>query len=138
MIVPPPSQPLPTNIATGTIVGRFGVVGSADDGFAPMTGLIVTFDPAVGELLLDATALPVPLAIIMSPVVCSIDAEGYLCGPSGYRGVTLIATDDPDLSATGWTYGVRFSGTQNQFSDFSLSVASGSQVDIANLLPVAT
>ena len=110
---------LPTNIATGRVTGQFlaGVVDGADDDqdpdAIPAAGF-VTFTASV-PYLPDPTSAPNPTTILTTSVVAVLDNEGYLCTPApgtlepSYRGVRLIATDDPDLSVEGWTWNATYS-----------------------------
>jgi len=64
--------------------------------------------------VLDYSASPNPVTIAKTPIICSLDSEGYLCSPYVApdsplsRGVFLIATDDPDLQPVGWTWTVMY------------------------------
>lgn len=129
------TTPLPTNIGTGLVTGRFGVVGSADGGVAPLTEMTVTFT-AMPQGVLDVTATPGPIALAMRPVVCSINADGQLCGPGGVVGVVLVATDDTDLNPVDWTYRVEFTvGRQRAaFLPLNLSVPTGAVVDLVSAI----
>lgn len=103
---------LPSNISYGTVVGRF-LLAYADgpdadlypDGVA--CGGSVVFVPSV-ERLRNATGLPAPVTILVRPVVCQLDADGYLLGSDNTRGVRLLATDDTDNVPTGWTWTAQY------------------------------
>ena len=123
--------PLPGNVTTGHVTGKFFAV---DDGLnsEAMRDLTVTFTPSVAQLIdaLDTTVF------MTTPVVCSIDVNGNLCGPSGVAGVDLIATDCARLSPTEWTYLVSFMLVQTLvFVPFSIAVATGSNVDLSSVIP---
>jgi hypothetical protein len=139
---------LPTNIATGRVTGQFlaGVVDSLDDNqdpdAIPAAGF-VTFTASV-PYLPDPTASPNPATILTTSVVAVLDNEGYLCTPAegtlepSYRGVRLIATDDPDLSVTGWTWNATYSfstvaGQKLAIPTHSFSVPSGGVVDLTTV-----
>lgn len=127
--------PLPSNVSTGSVVGRFGVVEEGT-GFQPVTDLVVTFEPSVSAVLVR-TADPAPLSIALTPVECLIDADGYLRGPDGLPGVQLVATDDDDLTPSGWTYRVEFvRDDQRIFQSFSIAIPGGTSIDITNAAPV--
>lgn len=103
---------LPSNISYGTVVGRFllayGDGPDADlypDGVA--CGGSIVFVPSV-ERLRNATGLPAPVTILVRPVVCQLDSEGYLLGSDNTRGVRLLATDDTDNVPTGWTWAAQY------------------------------
>lgn len=139
---------LPANVSTGLVTGRFlvGVTDGPDqdqdpDGIAA-TGT-VTFTAAV-PYLADPTASTV---ILNTKVVGVLDVEGYLCTPvqgtldPAYRGVRLIATDDPDVSTTGWTWNVSYQfGKVNKetltIPGHGLAVLSNGTVDLSAAVTV--
>lgn len=143
---------LPTNVDTGRVEGRFivGVVdgpdGDLDPDGIPAQGT-VTFTASV-PYLPNPFAAPSPVTILKAPIIGVLDAEGYLCTPDpadpskpGYRGLRLIATDDPDLSVTGWTWTVtynfqRVSGTALSIASHSMALPSGSTVDLTTVVKV--
>jgi hypothetical protein len=142
---------LPTNIATGRVAGQFlaGVVDGVDDDqdpdAAPAAGF-VTFTASV-PYLPDPTASPNPATILTTSVVAVLDNEGYLCTPAqgtlepSYRGVRLIATDDPDLSVEGWTWNATYSfstvaGQKLAIPTHSFAVPSGGVVDLTTVVKV--
>ena len=142
---------LPTNIATGRVTGQFlaGVVDGVDDDqdpdAVPAAGF-VTFTASV-PYLPDPTAAPNPATILTTSVVAVLDNEGYLCTPSpgtlepSYRGVRLIATDDPDISVSGWTWNATYSfstvaGQKLAIPTHSFAVPSGGVVDLTTVVKV--
>jgi len=142
---------LPTNIATGRVTGQFlaGVVDGVDDDqdpdAVPAAGF-VTFTASV-PYLPDPTAAPNPATILTTSVVAVLDNEGYLCTPAqgtlepSYRGVRLIATDDPDLSVSGWTWNATYSfstvaGQKLAIPTHSFAVPSGGVVDLTTVVKV--
>jgi hypothetical protein len=142
---------LPTNIATGRVTGQFlaGVVDGVDDDqdpdAIPASGF-VTFTASV-PYLPDPTAAPNPATILTTSVVAVLDNEGYLCTPAqgtlepSYRGVRLIATDDPDLSVEGWTWNATYSfstvaGQKLAIPTHSFAVPSGGAVDLTTVVKV--
>jgi len=142
---------LPTNIATGRVTGQFlaGVVDGADDDqdpdAIPAAGF-VTFTASV-PYLPDPTSAPNPTTILTTSVVAVLDNEGYLCTPApgtlepSYRGVRLIATDDPDLSVEGWTWNATYSfstvsGQKLAIPTHSFAVPSGGVVDLTTVVKV--
>ena len=142
---------LPTNIATGRVTGQFlaGVVDGADsdqDPDAVPAAGFVTFTASV-PYLPDPTAAPNPATILTTSVVAVLDNEGYLCTPvevtlePSYRGVRLIATDDPDLSVEGWTWNATYSfstvaGQKLAIPTHSFAVPSGGTVDLTTVVKV--
>jgi len=142
---------LPSNISTGRVTGQFlaGVVDGLDDDqdpdAVPAAGF-VTFT-ASAPYLPDPTATPNPATILMTSVVAVLDNEGYLCTPvegtlePSYRGVRLIATDDTDLSVTGWTWNATYkftavNGTALAIPAHSFALPSNGTVDLTTVVKV--
>lgn len=143
---------LPTNVDTGRVEGRFivGVVDGPDQDLDP-DGIpaqgTVTFTASV-PYLPDPFASPAPVTILKAPIIGVLDSEGYLCTPDpadprkpGYRGLRLIATDDPDLSVQGWTWTVtynfqRVAGVALSIASHSMALPSGSTVDLTTVVKV--
>lgn len=135
---------LPANVTFGTVTGRFGsatMVPGDPDGvpdFTPPVGLKITFTPAVPAVI-DATATPSPVMIEMVPIACTINSDGYLIGGDGNPGVNLVATNNPALNPTNWTYKVSFTRDSlplKAFPDFSMAVPAGQTVDLNTVVPV--
>ncbi|MGY2747198.1 hypothetical protein [Arthrobacter sp. UYCu723] len=143
---------LPTNVSTGTVTGQFIVAAAdgADTDFAqdtyPVQGT-VTFTASV-PYLPDPTATE-PVTILPEPIVCVLDDAGYVCSPDpddpklpGRRGVELIATDDPDVSVTGWTWQVTYAFSPRgknalpQIPAHSILIPSSGTVDLASAVNV--
>lgn len=106
---------IPSNLSSGRITARYGlgfVDGPDPDDepdLIPAAGS-VRFTPSIPHLV-NLTAKPAPLVVILAEVVGILDSEGYLCTPdptdqskAGTRGIRLFATDDPDSGVTGWTW----------------------------------
>lgn len=142
---------LPTNIAIGLVTGQFlagtvdGVDTDQDPDGRPAQGF-VTFTASV-PYLPNPTASPNPATILTTSVVAVLDYEGYLCTPvegtlePSYRGVRLIATDDPDLSVEGWTWNATYSfstvaGQKLAIPTHSFAVPSGGVVDLTTVVRV--
>jgi hypothetical protein len=134
---------LPSNISYGTVVGRFllAYADGADadlypDGF-PCGGQVI-FTPSV-ERLRNATGLPSPVTILVRPVVCSLDSEGYMLGSDGTRGVRLLATNDTDNVPVGWTWTVQYrltdldGATLKSLTDQVFSLSGGATLDLTTL-----
>jgi hypothetical protein len=132
---------LPANVSYGTVTGKFiKAIGDTADALflpdaVPASGT-VTFDPAPARLV-DAGGAPA-VTIFLSTISCTLDAAGVLVSPGGGTGVTLVATDDPDLNPTGWTYGVSIAITGEDVITFSMAVPGGSTVDLSTLVPLAS
>lgn len=137
---------LPANVNYGTVVGQF-LLAYADgvdvdvypDG-VPAKGNIY-FKPSPIKLQ-DASASPNPVTILPATVDCVLDAQGYLLGSDGTRGVRLVATDDADLNPTNWTWTVEFRlSDQNDVPvsvpSFSIALPSDTEVDLTVVAPVA-
>lgn len=112
---------LPANVGKGTVEG---IILDGDGN--PVTGKFV-FTPSVANLK-DATALP-PVTIVPGKEEVTLDGTGAFT-------IDLLATDDPDLNPTGWTWEVSFSGSV-QIATFHMSVPEGSTQDITLVAPVA-
>ena len=144
---------LPSNISYGNVIGQFlaAVADGSDEDKLPdgvaMRGTI-TFMPSAGYVL-DYSASPNPVTIVKTAIVCTLDSEGYLCSPyisaqsPASRGVTLVATDDPDLLPVGWTWTVVFnltdpSGNRAGFPNQSIEVPTGATVDLTTAANIAS
>lgn len=144
-------MPLATNNVTGQfIVGvSDGPDGDDEPDLIPARGTVV-FTASV-PYLLNLTATPNPVAILHTAITAVLDDKGYLCTPEaddptkpGRRGIRLIATDDPGVSTTGWTWtatprfedenGSRLQGAMEAFS-FALP-AEGPGVDLTTVIRV--
>lgn len=143
---------LPTNISYGTVVGQFLAAiadGSDPDKLpegVPMRGT-VTFI-ASPTYVLDYTASPNPVTILKTPIICSLDSEGYVCSPYAAsdsplsRGVMLIATDDPDILPVGWTWTVMYNlmdpfGRAVNLPNQNIAVPAGTTVDLTTAMNIA-
>ncbi len=137
----------PSTLSFGTAIGQFLV--SASDGVdidalpdaVPASGT-VTFTPSAG-VVLDYSTTPNPSAILKDKITCTLDAEGYLVGPNGVRGVKLIATDNPVLQPAGWTWNITYDlktaeGTRlRTLTSQSILVPAGTTVDLITAMPIA-
>ena len=119
---------LPANVTQTTVTGNLVWI----DG-SPAKGS-VTFLPSI-EYVLDSAS---NTNIYLYEVTEVLDEAGHFDVP-------LIATDDPDLNPTGWTYTVRIlltdpSALPNQHKPietiFSMVLPTGPAVDIADVTPV--
>lgn len=133
---------LPSNMSYGQIVHRmlFAVADGSDSGrdpdAVPIVGAQITFTPSVGYLL-NATAVP-PTTIYPQKVLCVTDPDGYLVDPLGVRGVWLVASDDPDLNPSDFTYSVEIKGSGLVTRTFSIAVPGGVTTDLTTVMPVST
>ena len=82
----------------------------------PAVGERVTLTPSIGEqLLVFDVAGPAPIIVTVERVQCEVDADGWLVHADG-RPVFIAPTDDPLLSATGWTWTASIKGKSIVFS----------------------
>lgn len=144
--------PLPTNVSTGKVSGRF-IVGVADGpdpddepDALPAQGRI-TFTASV-PYLPNPTAAPAPATVLKVPIFAVLDDEGFLCTPdpadpskAGARGIRLIATDDPDLSVQGWTWTVTYAfevvnGVRPDIQSHAMALPAGAVVDLTTVVKV--
>lgn len=131
---------LPSNVGFGKVTGTFlrvtgdgSDVGSNPDG-VPLAGLTVQFSASVTRVK-NVSADP-PVTIIIDVVTCTTDDNGVLIDPMGNEGVWLVASTNPDLDPTGWTWTATISsGTVARFST-TFSLDEGQTLDLASLIPV--
>lgn len=118
-------MPLPGNVSTGTVVGRF-----MDSAGQPVTGT-VTFTPSP-RAIKNITASPSPTFILPQPVTATLDVNGTIS-------VTLIATDDADNNPVNWTYAASFAfGSGLSADTFSFALPSDTTVNLAVVAPAAS
>ena len=131
---------LPANVGSGYVTGRLiqAVLDGSDpddkpDGI-PIAGAKITFKPSV-DMVVNRTVSP-PVMIATTTGVCTTDDDGVLVDPMGQPGVWLVASDDPDLDPTGWTYTVQVSAPNFPSRAWSITVPEGSTQDLATAVPV--
>jgi hypothetical protein len=130
---------LPSNTGTGRITARFAtaqVLVGDNDGIPniyPVSTETVTFT-STASVLLNATAEPDAIVILPQPIVCTLDAQGYMVDSAGHRWCDLIATDDADLTPAGRKWTVSFSSGLG-ISSFPMSVPVGTTVDLTAVIP---
>jgi hypothetical protein len=143
-ITPPP------NVSYGRVVWQ--ALSDVTDG--PDSGTRPDFIAPSGEVTFVAStvvernpsASPNPVSILRDPIAGVLDDEGYLCTPGedglpAYRGVDLIATDDPDLNPTDWVYNVSYkvkgkNGRQIALASHQIYVPTDAVVDLTTVGPV--
>lgn len=91
---------LPTILKYGEVTGRF-MLAVAD---SPAQGT-VEFTPDVQYVVLAGET------VYLRPVVCTLDAEGYLTDAEGNRSVHLLATDNEGSVPPEWSYTVNLNIT---------------------------
>ena len=125
-------MPLPAAVQTGKVTGTF--LDLAGD---PLADGVVTFVPAPSRLLVAS----VPATILPGRVTARTNATGVLEASAGVPGVDLIATDDPDVNPSGWTWLATFSWPARRWSpdpyEVWFSLPAGATVDLATVTPVA-
>lgn len=109
---------LPASISTGLIHWRLvvGVIDGEDLDQIPdvitTTGKVI-FRASVDYFPIYET-LEGPMTMLKGPITGVLDSEGWLCTPHPitglpmYRGVRLLATDDPDVGVINWTWKVTY------------------------------
>ncbi|MGP4995122.1 hypothetical protein [Glutamicibacter ardleyensis] len=142
---------LPLNVSTGMVTGRFiiaaidGADAAQEPDAIPASGTVTFTSPLTYAP--DQTASPSPVTILFAPIVGVFDEEGYLSTPhpvtgeAMYRGVKLIATDDPDISVTNWTWTATYAfdsvaGVKPVIASHSFALPSGSTQDLTTLVHV--
>lgn len=135
---------LPSNISYGLITGRFlqavGDSAADSDRFPdglPITGMKIRFTASV-SVAKNASATP-PATVFFQPIEVVTDVDGDIIDANGEKGIYLVATNDPDLTPTNFTYNVYVKGPVNSgISDitFNISVPAGSTIDLATAVPV--
>lgn len=103
----------------------------------PVGGKVV-FTPSVSAAISSSEGA----IVLPTPIEAVLDSEGYL-SLNGERGVSLVATDSPDLNPTGFTYTVTFADLQFDkfkltYKPFSIAVPAGQTVDLSTLTPVGS
>lgn len=128
----------------GTVTGRILATiadrpGDANDtpDVVPVAGK-VRFTPSVTAAISSSEGA----IILPTPIEADIDTEGYI-SLNGKRGVSLVATDSPDLNPSGFTYLVTFTDLKFDkftlsYPSFSMALPAGSTVDLATVTPVGS
>ncbi len=108
---------LPTNLTTVEVTGRY-----IDHNGSPVRGS-VTFD--TDYYVLDSGQ---NVVVIEAPITVNLDATGSFA-------VDLIATDDPDMTPTGWTWKLTPNFTGAFPLEFALPASLAPTTDITVLSP---
>ncbi|HAY43614.1 MAG TPA: hypothetical protein DCY59_08710 [Micrococcaceae bacterium] len=147
----------PSNVDLGRVEGRFivGIQDGADvddePDFIAAQGTI-EFTASV-PYLPDPTASPVPVTLLKTTIRGMLDSQGYLCSirrevvdgkqvdVPGPRGLSLVATDDPDLLVQNWTWNVTYrftavNGSTPTIPAHGIVVPMGATVDLTTTLKV--
>lgn len=142
---------LPAEISTGMVHGRF-IIAMIDGDDADQEPDVI---PASGRVVFKAgvpyVPVPVtsegPVTVLKGPITGVLDSEGYLCTPHPvtgdpmYRGVKLLATDDPDMAVTDWTWTAeyRFDSVGSvtlAIAAHSFALPSGAEIDLTTMVKV--
>lgn len=142
---------LPAELSTGMVHGRFIVAMINGDDTDQEPEVI----PASGKIVFKASVpyVPVPVTsegpvtVLKGPITGVLDSDGYLCTPHPvtskpmYRGVKLLATDDPDMAVTDWTWTAEYrldsvGAVTLAIAAHSFALPSGSEVDLTTLVKV--
>lgn len=133
------STALPSQAGTCKITGRvlWGVADGTDsdvnaDGI-PATGW-VRFRPTVPP----GTVFRVPAAgdlLIVPEIAYQLDADGRLVDQTGAAGVSVVASNDPDIQPNGWSYEVVFD-TVPPCESLIIEAPAGGTVNLASAASV--
>lgn len=111
-------MPVPPSVSTGTVTGTFvSTTGEPKYGH-------VWFTPSFDSGIVAGDNV----IILPDRVIASLDANGHF-------EVTLVATDDVDLEPLNFTYVVSFDIARATLPSFTMSLASGATVDLADIFP---
>jgi hypothetical protein len=130
---------LPSGTLYGTVVGQFiqAVADSVDPGRDPDSLPIqgsLTFTPSAPRVALPGV-IPNPVTMFQKPITAALDAEGYLVGVDGVRGIKLIASDSPG-NPTNFTYTVVLNLVGVDAPSFSFFLPSETTIDLTTVIPV--
>lgn len=126
-------------IATGKVAGR--LVGPAMPGRTgqsiPNARVTLTIDP---PQMLSAPRASPPALILPDPVHCTTDSDGLLLDERGNPGVTLVATDAPEIELDDddpWSWRATVTGPSIRRLSWTFQLPAGSNVDISTGLLTA-
>ena len=132
-------MPLPESIGTGLVTGRLvkAMIDGPDDDrnsdYAPLEGFKVVFTPSVNTVRTKSQS---PAIIALLPITVNTNEEGFIVSPDGQEGVRLVATNDPNLSPTNFTYEVSVSGEDIESKSWFITVPKDSTQDLSTTYPV--
>lgn len=125
-IVPFPASPYCRVRARVASIWADGPDDGTHPDWRPADGEKVTLTPSIGsQLLVYDAAAPNPIIVTVERVECVVDEDGWLAKSDG-RPVFIAPTDDPLMSATGWTWTATIKGKSIAFS-----APTGGTVDLA-------
>lgn len=138
----------PVVIKTGTVTGQIvvAIIDGEDEDSIPdiIYGQgAYLFRPSIDHVLYP-DASPNPVTMALSPIRAILDSEGYICTPHPetntpmYRGVTLPASNDPDASTMGWTWGAQpmLTNTQASIGIANFQLDPGQSRDLTTIVKV--
>lgn len=125
---------LPAQVTYVTVIGKL----LKADG-APLQGQLM-FSPEIGKRgysgalagggrLVVTSATP-PIVVVVDPVPVTLAVDGSFS-------VSLVATDNPNIAPTGWTWTVSFALGSATIPPFSFAGPAGTTVDLAVVAPIA-
>lgn len=118
----------------GTVVGTFVwsmLTGNPGDA-QPVVGATISFVSRAGVI----RDVPFPRTILSQRIVGTTDSEGVLRDADGNVGVRLLATDDPNLNPTGFTWLVTVAADEHYSYSFDLVMPADAVIDLATVTPV--
>jgi hypothetical protein len=134
---------LPSNVSFGTVTGAFlrAVADSPTDSDRdpeglPVADLSVRFTASISPAIVRDTSATPPVTILIDPITAVVDSSGILVGPDGQPGVRLVASTDPDIQPTGWTWTVGISSPTFPSLSFSFTLDAGQTIDLASVVQV--
>ena len=110
-------MPIPPSVSTGIVTGTFVSTNGN-----PATGRI-WFTPSFDSGIVAGDNV----IVLPERQIVSLNTLGSFS-------VTLVATDDPDLDPLNFTYTVTFDIDRAKLAPLSLSLPSGTTVDLADVL----
>ncbi len=122
---------LPADVGLCTVTGRIATMeqvdgSDADPDSVPAAGT-VTFTPSVKQLRHAGSNT----IFAARPITVALDGNGDFTA-------VLVATDDPDLDVTGWTYAVSFNLTDGaSLASFDIEAPDAATVSLASVAPPA-
>ena len=131
-IVPFPTSPYCQVRARVASIWADGPDDGTHPDWRPAVGVKASLIPSIGSLLLayDVGGTD-PIIVTVERVECVVDADGWLAKSDG-RPVYIAPTDDPLLSATGWTWTATIKGERSMMEGKIKLERSGSSTTLTN------
>lgn len=133
---------LPSNVGYTTIKGRFiraildGVDVDREPDGVPISGLTITFTANLSPAIVRNSSATPPVTILIDPITATTNLDGVLVGADNVEDIVIVASNDPDLTPTGWTYKVRMSGPSIAPVVFDFIAPAGETIDLSSVVPV--